>query len=311
MRTTAVDTSSCPSTLENRSENLTMETCASSSRTSGTPAPGRRRRVSLALVTLAGVGALALAGCGGSSSSAAPAASSTAPAEGSGQAGGQHAQMPGASGLIASWSGGVMQVQGTSAQTAVTVSSSTRITEQKPSTEEAVVVGSCVTVRPATTSASGGTPSASASSSGPIAAGTVQVRAAVNGSCSGGFGGGSGTPSGSFTPRARPSGAPTGAAGGFRDFGASGTVTSVSANGFVVQETRGGTTTSATVTTSGTTTYTTTATATSAAIKVGECATAIGTADSTGSVAARSLSLSQAVNGQCTSGFGRFGGRNG
>jgi hypothetical protein len=41
---------------------------------------------------------------------------------------------------------------------------------------------------------------------------------------------------------------------------------------------------------------------------VGKCATAVGTADSTGAVTARSITLSTAGANGCTTGFGRFGG---
>ena len=60
-----------------------------------------------------------------------------------------------------------------------------------------------------------------------------------------------------------------------------------------------------------TTTYTTTQTGTAAAIVVGQCARATGTADSTGAIAAKSLTISAPTNGTCTSGFGFRGGAGG
>lgn len=277
-----------------------------------TPSMRRPRRQLLVrggLVVAAGLTALTLTACGGSTS-AASTSSNTANAGGSG---GQNApgadssaQRPGAFGLIAAWSGGVMQVQNSSSQTAVKVTSSTKVTQTLPTTAKAVVVGSCVTVRSAASAS--GSPASPAASSAPIAAATVSVRPAVNGSCTGGFG----NRNGSASPRMRPSGSASGYAGGnFRAFGATGQVASITSSGFVVKESRGGSTSDATVTTSGSTTYTTTASATSAAIKTGECAIAMGTADSTGAVTANSVMLSKPVNGACTSGFGGGFGRNG
>jgi hypothetical protein len=66
-----------------------------------------------------------------------------------------------------------------------------------------------------------------------------------------------------------------------------------------------------TVTTTRATTYQQTAKATKAALKVGQCATAIGSTDDTGAVTARSIAVSPPMNGACGGfgGFGGFGGR--
>jgi hypothetical protein len=144
-----------------------------------------------------------------------------------------------------------------------------------------------------------------------VTATSVQVSAPVSGTCTEGFGqlrGQRGTP----PPDAvRPSGAPNGApngprfAGGFG--GAMGKVVSMSATGFVVASTRPGetTTTDVTVTTTSATTYTSESRATAAALKVGKCVTARGSADSSGTVAATSIALRPATNGTCMMGFGR------
>ena len=63
-----------------------------------------------------------------------------------------------------------------------------------------------------------------------------------------------------------------------------------------------------TVTLTATTTFTTTQSATAAAIVVGQCARAIGTADTTGAITATTLTISAPTNGTCTSGFGFRGG---
>jgi hypothetical protein len=86
---------------------------------------------------------------------------------------------------------------------------------------------------------------------------------------------------------------------------ANGSVTSVSGSTIVIASQAGGSSpTSRTVTVGGSTTLTTVAKATSSAVKVGKCATAQGTADSTGTVAATTVRITDPVNGQCG---GRFG----
>jgi hypothetical protein len=70
--------------------------------------------------------------------------------------------------------------------------------------------------------------------------------------------------------------------------------------------------TTETVNVTGSTTYTTEKKATASAVKTGLCATALGAADDTGAIAATSVTLSEPVNGECTSGARGFGGgRNG
>ncbi len=65
-------------------------------------------------------------------------------------------------------------------------------------------------------------------------------------------------------------------------------------------------TSTTTVTLSASTSYTETMPATAAALRVGECVSATGKADSTGAVAASRIELSPATNGSCASGgFGR------
>ena len=73
-------------------------------------------------------------------------------------------------------------------------------------------------------------------------------------------------------------------------------------------------TTSVTVTTTSATTWTAEKAATSAAVKVGRCVVSRGRTGSTGAVAATTISVSDAVNGACTSGMfggGRPGGQQG
>lgn len=256
------------------------------------------------------VAALTLAACGAASSSVATTpVANTSPGSGS-TGGGFGRNFPGTTGMIAAVNGSTLEVQSTTAQTSVSFTSATRFTESVPGH---VATGDCVVVS--------GTPVAGSDSA--LTATTVRVSAPVNGQCAvrgaGGFGGGRPRPSG--TPSPGTSG------GGFAARNtATGTVQSVSANGFVLNgflrqlggpgaAANGTASPSAspaasliTVTTDASTAVTTTARTTSAAAKVGLCATAIGSTDTTGAVAARSISLSNPTANGCTAGFGRFGG---
>jgi hypothetical protein len=106
---------------------------------------------------------------------------------------------------------------------------------------------------------------------------------------------------------------------------ASGSVVSVSGSTIVVaaRDFTGGTsstgssgsatTTNKTVTLTAKTKITGERSATSTAVKVGRCATARGSADSSGAVKATSISITDPVDGSCTGfgGFAGFGGRQG
>lgn len=251
-----------------------------------------------------------LTACGsssaGTSSSAATAAS--APAAGAASAG-PGAEMPGASGEVAAVSGRTAQVQNDqSGQVAVTWTGSTSFSQQVAGTLDDVAVGSCVLV----TSADDGSSSADASSDAgavtAVTAGSVRVLAA-SGSDGCGFGGGGQLPSGG--PTDMPSDMPSDRPGGMGGFGTSGEVIAVSATGFTVEAAAGprsadssAASVTVTVTVAVDTTYTTTAKATSAAVKVGRCLVAQGDADDTGAVTAASVTVSEPVDGTCTTGFG-------
>jgi hypothetical protein len=288
---------------------------------SGAPAATRswQRRWTPALAG-AGIVILAVTACGssgGSSSSvptAAPAAASTPKPSSSAAA------FPGVVGTAAAVSGSSMEVQNpTSGQVTVTFTGSTPVTDTVTATAKDVTVGSCVTVV--------GKPSTTGSSAKSVTATSVTISAPVKGTCTGaggfggggfgGFGRGGGTGSGA-TPRpsfsARPR--PTGSRGAFGtgDFGgADGKVLSVSATGFVVQartRTAGSTTsttTSVTVITNSASKYLKTITATPSALKVGQCITAVGTTNSIGAIAARSIRISQPGPSGCVTTFGRGG----
>jgi hypothetical protein len=199
-----------------------------------------------------------------------------------------------------------MEVQNpTSGQVTVTFTAATAITDEVATTSKDVTVGSCVTV--ASQAAASGTANRS------VTATTVTVSAPVKGSCNGGGGfggfrggpGGTASPRPSFSARPRPSGSRGfGAGGGFG--GASGKVTSLSASGFVVQgrDPAASTGISITVTTTSATKYLKVVTAHSSALKAGECILAVGTTNSIGAVAARTIRISQPGPNGCVTGFG-------
>jgi hypothetical protein len=272
------------------------------------------------LAASAGVLLLSLAACGGNGSQASATqqggqeGQSTQQGGASGAGRGGAGRFPGANGLVAAISGKTLQVQGQSGQTAVTYTASTTFSAQVAAKLADVTVGSCVQVTAPQDAASSG---AGGSTTAPtaITAATVRITAATDGSCTrGGFGGGtpgdrpSGAPSG--MPTARPSGAPGAGGRGFGGVGAFGQVKAVSGTGFTVTAQQpgpngdSGQTREVTVTVSADTSYTTTKAATAAALAVGKCVSATGQSDDTGAVAARRISVSDAVNGQCTGGFG-------
>jgi hypothetical protein len=283
------------------------------------PRPGRLRRA-LALSAL-GVAGVAIAACGSSSSASTPtttAPSATgAPGGAAGAGGGGGRQFPGASGTIAAINGTSLEVQNpTTGQTTVSYSSATTFQQTTATTASAVTVGSCISAFGKPTS---GSTSGTSRFGGPVTATTVSVSQPVSGTCSVGFGGrpGGGNPPGGgtrpSTPGAgsRPAGAGRFAGGSFG--AASGSVTSVNGLAVTITETNPSTkaTSSVVVTLTAATTFTTTGSASPTDLAVGKCARANGSADSTGAIAARSITISTAGANGCTSGFGGFRGAGG
>jgi Domain of unknown function (DUF5666) len=242
-----------------------------------------------------------LAGCGssGTATDSTQAAGTTQQQGGAagGPGGGPAGQMPGASGTIAAISGKTLQVQNDqSGQVAVTWTAKTAFTQQVDGTLDDVAVGSCVAV----------TSDGAAADGQPVAATSVRVTEATGDGCGGGMGFSGQRPGGmpSHAPGEMPSDRPSdlpGRMGG----GAIGQVTAVTSDGFTVSSTRPGETTATTVdvTVAANTTYSVGADADSAALKVGRCVVASGNTDDTGAVTADRISVSDAVNGQCTSGL--------
>jgi hypothetical protein len=242
-----------------------------------------------------------LAACGGGSSSGASSPTSTSAAAGGGVGPGAGANAPAASGLIAAITGSTMQVQSQqNGQVAVSWGTATSFTDTVSTTMSAIKAGDCVFA----TGPSGSTVAATT-----FTAATLSVTPPVNGACGAAGRGGGGPGQGTGAPRSgfpgggnRPSGAPGGAAGAAV---ANGSVTSVSGSTIVIASRAGGSNpTSRTVTVGGSTTITTLAKATSSAVKIGKCATVQGKADTTGTVAATTVRITNPVNGQCG---GRFG----
>ncbi|SDU80327.1 hypothetical protein SAMN04488544_0162 [Microlunatus sagamiharensis] len=273
------------------------------------PRPGRARRPVL-LLALATAGlTLTLAGCSGPDASTPGSDPSAAAGQRTGGSRADGQRPPGVSGLVAAVSGKTLQVQSASEQTAVTWTGSTTFTETTKASPSALKTGLCAAVR--TTGGGSASPAAPATpATGPLAAASVTLSPAVDGSCTGGFGGayGGGRPSGAPSGAA-PSGAPSGArtASGFAGRGTDGKVTSVDGSTFVVaaREPGGTATTDVTVTTSGSTTWTQVTTTSAKAATVGRCATATGRTSGTGALTATTVRLSApASDGTCTQAFG-------
>lgn len=263
------------------------------------------------------VAALALSACGGGSSGApSSSASSTGGPSSPANARGGFAGGAAATGTIAQIDGDAVQVQNTSEQTTVDVTSATGYTMREKASLAAVRVGSCVVAAaPASSSGTGSATNSATSRPTAITASTVAIAPAVNGTCTGGFGGGAARPSGA--PTAFPSGEHTGARpsgvrrAGFGDI-VTGKVTELAGSTIIVDAVRRGTAgTTATVTVTSATTYTATVRVTRTALKVGLCAAAFGSSDSTGAVHATRVELSVPVSGSCTSGFTRRGATSG
>jgi hypothetical protein len=203
-------------------------------------------------------------------------------------------------------------------QVAVDLTGTTTYTQTTATTLSAVTVGACVVATSAATSA-GGSPTAAPSD---ITAGTVTVTAAVNGRCTrggfGGFGGvgGVGGTRPTDLPSNRPTGFPSGRPGGAaRGLGAvvAGTVTAVHGSTLTVQAehraqgSTSATTSPVTVHVGPATRFERTGPATRAAVKVGLCLTAFGSAGSDGTVTATRVSLAPVANGSCETGLRRLG----
>jgi len=213
---------------------------------------------------------------------------------------------------IAAINGTSLEVQNpTTGQVTVNYTSTTTFRQTVTASGSAVTVGSCISAFGKPTSGSSSSKSAFGS---PVTATTVSVSQPASGTCTGGFGGrpGGATPGGggSSTPGTgtRPAGASRFGNGQFG--AASGEVTAVNGSVVTINETNPTTkaASSVAVTLTSTTTFTTTGTASSTDLAVGKCARANGSADTTGAIAAQSITISTPGPDGCTSGFGGFRG---
>jgi hypothetical protein len=127
--------------------------------------------------------------------------------------------------------------------------------------------------------------------------------------CDAAGGGGMRPQNGTSGRPSRPSGANKPGGGGQGGGRATGKVTAVSGTGFTMQQDnpQTGATTDVQVTVGGSTTYMKSASASASALKVGECVTANGQADSSGAVTATTIAISPAGPNGCTFGGGRQG----
>lgn len=222
-----------------------------------------------------------------------------APGGGPGGSGG-----PSGSGKVAAVTGSTAQVQGPGGQVAVSWTAKTTFTQQVAAAAKDLKVGDCV----AAMASPDGESSEDATE---VAAATVRISAAVNGSCANGMRGpGDGE---RLDQRNPPEGAPEDAPEGDSSgpvrrggFGAFGKVTQVDGGTFTVESARPGSddTATITVTTTDTTTWTTSAKASAEDVKVGRCVVSLGRTDSTGAVTAASIAVSEPVDGQCAAMFG-------
>lgn len=304
------------------------------------------RRAS-ALSVLAVVGALSLTACGDDEAPAAekPSGSSTAAA-----ADGQP-RVPGVSGKVAAVSGGVAQVQGSDGQVAVSLGDATVTTERSAALSDVakghcVVVsfGSGSGSSSDADRASDDAPATSVSISDPV---DGECSPFGGGRGPGRGGPGNGGPGGDGERPEMPEGAEPPAGGampempegaeppgdgerpeGRRPGGGrvTGTVTAVSSQGFTVEVTAmptppqgasAGASTGPevdverTVVVDGDTTYSRTVTGSAKDVTEGRCIMATGEEDETGGMEAETVRVSDAVDGECRSGFrpGNGGGR--
>jgi hypothetical protein len=234
---------------------------------------------------------------------------------------------PFASGMLQSVSGSTLQIAGFNGTTSVVVTKSTKYTQTASATSSAVTNGSCVRV------------SGTGSDSSGIQATTVAVSPSTSKGCTMGtsaFGGafrngqrpnfsgrgGNGGTNGGTRPTFPSGSVPNGGTRPANFATAFGQVKSVSGDQVAVKATvLAGTpkagkkpktkTENVAVTLTSSTTFTQMSNANQQALAVGSCVTALGTADSVGTVTASTVAISQPQNGECSRGGGFFGGGGG
>lgn len=254
--------------------------------------------VKASIFFVVGIAAAVLAGCGGIGSSATASSSSAktspSPARGSG-----------AAGQLVSLASGKMTLSDQGGSVAVSYDSSTTVLQSGTGSMADVAPGVCVTA------------TGQKETTGAVTATTLSVMLNMNGNnCAQPAGGFAGAPSPGASPRAdrspRPGASPGGPGGGAPanlTF-VRGKVASVSGTTVTVDEANG---TPATVTVPSTARITRTVSSSTARLAVGECITANGQRDSSGTVKARAIVISAPGPNGCAGrgGFGGFGGPGG
>lgn len=248
------------------------------------------------LITIAGATAavLVLAACGSSAAGSTSSSSTTSSSNAAGGRGPGGLARRGAAGTLAQINGtSLILTDTTGTDVSVDYTNTTTITQTKTGVLADIVPGSCVVAT--------GTKDAS----GTLVASSVRLSQPVNGACTAGLGNrppgagaGNRTPSG--TPRATPApGQP------IPSFSA-GKVTTVTGTAVTLQPTTGA---AQTITVPTTVTVAESSTASPTDLSVGDCIQATGPKDSSGKVAATSLSIVPAGPSGCfTGGRGGFGG---
>ena len=275
----------------------------------------RRRALRLGttgVAVLASVALLAACSSAASTTAATPTTGSSSPST-SGGSSPVSRRGPEAFGLAAAISGRTVQVQDpATGQVAVTYTPTTTFTASRKVPLSAIKPGDCITAISAVSTSTEATPAPAATRTA-LTAATIAITSTTSATCTlGGAGGGPGSAPGGTGQSGRPAGAPrsgsTFSPGSTpRAFAAatSGKVVTVSGSTIRLTSTRSGQATTVTVTTSPATTATEVVRSTAKALKVGECVSANGTANSIGAVTATRIALSTPGPNGCTSGFGR------
>ena len=231
----------------------------------------------MALTFAAGLATMACGSLGASAGSPSASASSPSASAGRGMS---------VAGQLSQLSGARLVLTGQNGQSTVTYDRSTRFLRSDVGSPSDITVGACVNATGAGAAAG-------------ITAGIVQISSNVNGACAAGNAGAGGPGQGRF-----PIGG-NGGNGGAANFAAvRGKVTAVSGSSFTVQPASGA---DVTLTVPATARITKTEPANFKQLVVGQCVAAVGQADSSGTVKARSVTITAAGPDGCT--LGGFGPR--
>ena len=224
---------------------------------------------------------------------------------------------PFTTGMLAGLTGSTLTVQARNGNnTTVVVTSSTNYLQTTSASASDIAKGDCVRVA-GTGSASSGVQASTVVITKPTSKGCTRNPAGTGRGGAGRFG--NRTPGSGGPPFTTPNGTPFTLPGGStvpsNIAAAFGTVSSVSGQQLTVKSQAPQTnknakakTRTVTVTLTGSTTLMQTIKAAESNLAVGSCVSANGTVDSLGTITAKSVTISQPVNGSCAGGFGGFGG---